>query len=180
MLNENPIYANAGAIAVSRHTYKNQGIERLLPGESLLGTQTLRGYMHVFQGEKFEWTKTIVHTKRRKGWIFPGPHVLMHQEFGMEEAGMIDAMAQPLGEILRTRIVAENDPLAVAGDFWYGGKIPHRIYEPLVRRFVALSMDQLLIISISNRLSSITFNGISPTASRSWNKRRRSIRPTGE
>ena len=138
MLTENPIYHNAGAIAVSRQTFKNQGVERLAAGESVLATQVLRGLMHVFQGDKFEWTKTIVHTKRRKGWIFPGPHVLLHQSFSVAEAGMIDAMAQPVGNILKKKNSGMDQAIGEAGDFFYGGKIPLRIYEPLVRRSLSL------------------------------------------
>ena len=143
MLTENPIYENAGAIAVSRTTYLNQGVERLGSGESLLATQVLRGLMHVFQGDKFEWTKTIVHSRRRSGWIFPGPHVLLHRSFTMEEAGVIDAMAQPIGSTLKVKNTAiDGDPLGDVGEFFYAGKVPFRIYEPLVRSLPSLACVQ--------------------------------------
>ncbi|POY75493.1 hypothetical protein BMF94_1395 [Rhodotorula taiwanensis] len=77
LLDSNWLYKNADAVVVSRLTWKNAGFERLPDGVSLLSLQTVREYQHSVLFDKLLFTKSILHTgKKRTGWSIPGAHFL--------------------------------------------------------------------------------------------------------
>lgn len=51
------MYESADVIAVSRVTFKNQGIQRLSNGSSVLRSQTLRDVYHSIEWPKLRFTK---------------------------------------------------------------------------------------------------------------------------
>lgn len=64
LLKNNALYTEADAIAVSRVAFKNQGIQRLSGGASVLVSQTLRDVHHTI-----DWLK-LKYTKVKKTYIF--------------------------------------------------------------------------------------------------------------
>lgn len=62
----------------------------------------------------------------------------------LEDANVIDVMAQQVGEIKKTSLKSTDDCVKV-GEFIYNGRIPHRIYEPLmVFHYVQRDLDNCL------------------------------------
>lgn len=62
LLRRNALYDEADAIAVSRVTFKNQGIQRLPDGASVLASQTLRDVHHAIDWPKLSFTKVRRHS----------------------------------------------------------------------------------------------------------------------
>ncbi|GAA5863552.1 hypothetical protein JCM8547_007283 [Rhodosporidiobolus lusitaniae] len=121
LLEGNWLYRTADVIAAARITWKNGGIERLPRDASVLVNQNLRDIYHAVPYDKLEFTKSILHTNRKAGWIVPGAHYVKHLSLPPSKANIISVDGQEI----------EPDALGSGGTL-YKGRFKRRAYEPLV------------------------------------------------
>ncbi|BGP20205.1 hypothetical protein JCM10213v2_008342 [Rhodosporidiobolus nylandii] len=128
LLSGNWLYNTADAIAVSRVTWKNSGIQQLPEEASVLVYQNLRDIYHGIRYDKLEFTKSIVHTKRRSGWIIPGAHYVKHPSLARDDAKIITADGQPveLDPLVPSRATPKEQGTL------YKGRFAGRAFEPIV------------------------------------------------
>ncbi|GAA6034730.1 hypothetical protein JCM8097_001142 [Rhodosporidiobolus ruineniae] len=140
LLEDNWLYQTADVIAAARVTWKNGGYKRLPDESSVLVQQNLRDIYHAIPYEKLEYTKSLVHTRQKSGWILPCAHYVKHLTLPAKEAKIItvDGRAIP---------VQDNNPEAKDEEkgSLYAGQFAGRAFEPLVMyHYVERDLDNCL------------------------------------
>lgn len=139
---EHWIYLEADALAVSRVTVKNQGIFKLDEGTSVLASQTLRDLYHGINWPKLEFTKTILHSRKKIGWIIPWAHGLKHISLPPNKVNIISVVGEQVVGLV------ESEPEDIEPGTYFSGGHPTRTFEPLVRRIPRPIAGPLLLIAI--------------------------------
>ncbi|GAA5871596.1 hypothetical protein JCM3774_006307 [Rhodotorula dairenensis] len=130
LLTANWLYKNADAVAVSRLTWKNAGIDELSVDASVLATQTLREYQHSVGFEKNYFTKSILHTRRKDtGWVIPGAHFLRNTRLPVGRAKVITANGQPVDLDPFPAKATETEAVGTQYAGTYSG---NRVFEPII------------------------------------------------
>lgn len=123
---KNFIYKSADAIGVARVTFKNNGIVKLDDDASVLASQTMRDVYHAIPWAKLFFTKSLVHTKKKSGWIIPWAHGLKHVLLTPSQVKIINVVGEPAPGLVM------NDPTNDNPGTFYEGKLLTRAFEPLV------------------------------------------------
>ncbi|SCV68165.1 BQ2448_286 [Microbotryum intermedium] len=136
MLASNWLYQNADAVVVSRVTWKNAGVDRLPDDGSVLKHQTLRcvdsdvlgtrgDVYHTTHYEKLEFTKTLIHTRGKQGWVLPGAHLIRHDSVPRTRAKIITVNGRQV-------TLMDNSKQPTPTGTFFDGRHPTRAFEPLV------------------------------------------------
>ncbi|BGP20243.1 hypothetical protein JCM10213_008952 [Rhodosporidiobolus nylandii] len=143
MLEDNYLYRQADVVAVGRVTWKNEGVQRMGEGESVLERQKLRDVYHSIKYGKLEFTKSLVHTRSTSGWVIPGAHFARHDTLAPSSATVISADGQSI-EPVSYRNANGEDRVEREGTM-YKGRIPWRTFEPIVMyHYVERDLDNCL------------------------------------
>ncbi|GAA6020594.1 hypothetical protein JCM10207_008679 [Rhodosporidiobolus poonsookiae] len=143
LLLDNYLYQSADVVAASRVTWKNRGFQRLVDDSSVLAQQTLRDIYHSIRYDKLEYTKSLVHTQGRSGWIIPGAHCVKNRLLSKDNVTVILADGQAISKQLED-LLPDVEEVEKRGTF-FAGRFPSRSFEPLVMyHFVERDLDNCL------------------------------------